>query len=132
QGITRETVLAKDEIVTHITLPPPAAGTRSSYRKVRARGAWDFALAGVALALRLNGKTVLEARIVLSGAAPIPWRCPDAEKFLSGKILNADNVGHAADAAMNGARPLEQNSYKIQLFRGLIAEELERAGRDQP
>jgi len=130
QGITRETVLARDEIVTHISIPPPAAGLRSSYRKVRARGAWDFALAGVALALRLSGRSVLDARIVLSGAAPIPWRCPEAEKLLSGRILNAENAGRAAEAALNGARPLEQNEYKVQLFRGLIAEELERAGRD--
>lgn len=132
QGIARETVLARDEIVTHITLPPPAPGTISSYRKVRARGAWDFALAGVALALRLSGRSVLEARMVLSGAAPIPWRCTEAEKLLAGRILNADTAASAADAALKGARPLEQNGYKVHLFRGLIAEELERAGRDEP
>jgi CO/xanthine dehydrogenase FAD-binding subunit len=47
----RETVLEPAEIITEIVVPPPAGGLRSSYRKVRARRAWDFALAGVALAI---------------------------------------------------------------------------------
>ena len=75
QAITRETILEPGEVVTEVLLPPPPQGLRSSYRKVRARGSWDFALAGVALALRFSGGKVAGARIVLSGAAPIPWRC---------------------------------------------------------
>ena len=72
---TRETVLEPAEIVTEIVLPPPAEGLRSSYRKVRARRAWDFALAGVASAIEFNGEQAADSRVVLSGAAPVPWRC---------------------------------------------------------
>jgi xanthine dehydrogenase YagS FAD-binding subunit len=124
KAITRETVLEPGEVLTAVLLPPAQQGSRSSYRKVRARGSWDFALAGVALALRFQEQRVAGARIVLSGAAPIPWRCPDAEKIITGQSLNDQIIAQAAAAAMKGARPLPHNEYKIELFKGLITEEL--------
>jgi xanthine dehydrogenase YagS FAD-binding subunit len=120
----RETVLSPNEILTHVLLPPLAAGTRSSYRKVRARQAWDFALAGVALALQVKEGRVEKARMVLSGAAPVPWRSGEAEKVLTGRLLDADTASKAAEAAVKSAEPLEQNGYKVSLFRGVIEEEL--------
>ena len=124
QEITRETILKAGEVVTAVLLPQPPRGLRSSYRKVRARGSWDFALAGVALALRVSEEKVVGAKVVLSGAAPIPWRCPDAEKVIMGQTLNESIVAQAASAAMKAARPLRQNEYKIELFKGLLVEEL--------
>jgi xanthine dehydrogenase YagS FAD-binding subunit len=124
QNITGETVLQKNEIVTEILLPPAEAGLVSSYRKVRARGAWDFALAGVALALLMKDKTVQRARVVFSGAAPIPWRSEAVEKAITGKALTPDVVAAAAEAAVAGAEPLEKNAYKVPLFKGVVAEAL--------
>lgn len=124
QEITRETILEAGEVVTAVLLPRPGQGLRSSYRKVRARGSWDFALAGVALALRFSEGKVAGARVVLSGAAPIPWRCPDAEDVITGRSLNESIIDQAAAAAMKAARPLRHNEYKIDLFKGLLAEEL--------
>lgn len=124
QSVTRETILGPGEVVTEILLPPPPQGLRSSYRKVRARGSWDFALAGVALALRMSGGKVAGAKIVLSGAAPIPWRCPDAEKTITGQALDEEVIARAAEAALKGAQPLGHNEYKIELFKGLLTEEL--------
>jgi xanthine dehydrogenase YagS FAD-binding subunit len=124
--VQRESVLARGEIVTEIRIPPPAPGTRSSYRKVRARRSWDFALAGVALALRFDGKRVIGSRVVLSGAAPIPWRSTEVEKVIRGKELTAGVIAAAAKAVTSGAEPLEKNGYKILLFRGMIEEELTR------
>jgi xanthine dehydrogenase YagS FAD-binding subunit len=125
--VQRETVLGRGEIVTEIRIPPPAAGTRSSYRKVRARRSWDFALAGVALALRFDGKRVIGGRIVLGGGAPVPWRSTEVEQAIRGKELTAEVIAAAAKAVTSGAEPLEKNGYKIPLFRGMIAEELARA-----
>ena len=120
----RETFLEAGEIITAIKLPKPPAGLKSSYRKVRARQSWDFAVAGVALALVMDAGNIRHGRIVLSGAAPIPWRSEQAEKVLQGRPLNADTAAEAATAAMADARPLEHNQYKIALFKGLIEEEL--------
>jgi xanthine dehydrogenase YagS FAD-binding subunit len=121
--VRRETVLSPGEIVTEIVLPP-AQGMRSSYRKVRARASWDFALAGVALALRFNNDVVTKARVVLSAAAPVPWRSKEVENAIIGNRLDADIIAKAAEAAVGNAQPLEQNDYKIPLFRGMIEEEL--------
>jgi xanthine dehydrogenase YagS FAD-binding subunit len=120
----RETVLEPGEVVTDVLIPPPAPGLRSSYRKVRARGAWDFALAGAALALALTGKRVTRARVVLSGAAPVPWRARDAEAALTGKTLDEATASAAAEKAVAGADPLDRNGYKVPLFRGMLEEEL--------
>jgi xanthine dehydrogenase YagS FAD-binding subunit len=124
--VQRETVLGPREIVTEIRVPALAAGTRSSYRKVRARRSWDFALAGVALALRFDGKRVVEGRVVLGGAAPVPWRSAEVEQAIRGRALDPEVVGAAAKAVVAGAEPLAKNGYKIPLFQGVIEEELTR------
>jgi xanthine dehydrogenase YagS FAD-binding subunit len=121
----RETVLGPNEILTEIILPAAAQGQRSSYRKVRTRGAWDFALAGVALAIVFDGDTVRSARIFLSGAAPVPWRVKAAEAAIVGTTLDAATIAKAAAATVEGAEPLEHNGYKVALFEGLMKEQLE-------
>ena len=121
----RETVLNPDEILTEIVLPAPTRGLRSSYRKVRTRGAWDFALAGVALALTFEGAMVRSARIFLSGAAPVPWRAAGVEAAITGKTLDEATIAAAAEAVVAGAEPLEKNAYKLPLFQGLITDQLE-------
>lgn len=126
---TRETVLAPGEIVTHIDLPAPPAGLRSSYRKVRARRSWDFALAGVALALVFEGDRVVKGRVFLSGAAPVPWRSREVEAVIVGKRLEPSIIKEAAQVAVQRAQPMEQNGYKVPLFRAVIEEELEAITR---
>jgi xanthine dehydrogenase YagS FAD-binding subunit len=124
--VRRDTVLEPGEIVTTIDLPPAPKGVTSLYRKVRARSSWDFALAGAAISVTLNGGTVTDARIVLSGAAPVPWRSKATEEAIRGKRLDDAVIEKAADAVVRGAAPLAQNSYKLHLFRGIISEELQR------
>ena len=121
----RETLLEPDEVITEVVLPSPPDGLRSSYRKVRARASWDFALAGVALALVFDGETVASARVFLSGAAPIPWRAAGIEDAITGKTLDEATITAAAEVSVNGAEPLSRNGYKIDLFKGLVTEQLE-------
>jgi len=120
----RDTFLEPGEIVTEVVLPPPPEGLQGSYRKVRARRSWDFALAGVALALVFDGGRVSRARIVLSGAAPVPWRSREAEAVVTGERIDPEVAARAGEAAMENARPLDQNGYKVPLFQGVIEEEL--------
>jgi len=124
EDYTKETCLEAGEIVTEIGLPPPVEGLRSSYRKVRARQSWDFALAGVALALVFKEDQVIKARVFLSGVAPVPWRSSEVEEVITGKRLDDEVVRRAGEAAVQKARPLEHNAYKIPLLRGLIEEQL--------
>ena len=124
QDFQQETVLDPDEIVSEIVLPPAPSGLRSAYRKVRARRSWDFALAGVALALRFNGSTVKKARVVFSGVAPVPWRSREVEETITGRRLDANVAASAGEAAIRAAEPMEKNAYKIPLLRAVVAEEL--------
>jgi len=123
QNVTKENLLEPGDIVSDLILPPPD-GIRSSYRKVRARGSWDFALAGVALALKVADHRVEKARIVLSGVAPAPWRAAAAEEVLLEKPLDAETISRVAAACVNGAEPLSQNAYKIDLVKGIVEESL--------
>jgi len=120
KDVTRENVLEAGEILTEVILPPPPAGARGGYYKVRSRGAWDFALAGVASALQFDGGVVKRARLVLSGVAPIPWRIPAAEKELVGGKLDSVTIARVAAAAVAGAEPLSKNGYKVALLRGAV------------
>jgi xanthine dehydrogenase YagS FAD-binding subunit len=121
---TRETVLEPGEVITEILLPPPLAGGKGLYRKVRARGAWDFALGGVALALSTKDGKVAAARVVLSGVAPTPWRVPEVEKILTGRPLDAKVAAEAAELAVKGAEPMSGNDYKVPLVKGAVEEAL--------
>lgn len=122
--LTKENVLEPGEIVTDILLPRPAADTKSLYRKVRARGSWDFAMAGLALAVAMRAGKVDSARVVLSGVAPTPWRVPAVEKVIVGQKLDSKTIARAAEAAVAGAQPLEHNGYKVALVRGVVEEAL--------
>ena len=119
-----ETVLAPGEILVEVLLPKPAAGSRGSYRKLRSRGAWDFALAGIASSLVVEGGKVRSARLVLSGVAPVPWRVPEAEKAITGKALDAATARAAAEAAVRGATPLSLNGWKVDAVKGVVEEAL--------
>ena len=129
KDLKRETVLAPGEILTRLLLPNPAAGLRSTYRKVRARASFDFALVGAAFALQVQGDRIARARVVFSGVAPVPWPAPAVEKALAGRRLDRDTIAQAAAAAVARLEPLEKNAYKIPLLRGLVQERLEALAR---
>lgn len=129
QDVTRETVLERGEVVREVLLPPPPAGkVYSSYRKVRARQAWDFSLAGAALVFRFSGERVDRARVFLSGAAPVPWRSREVEEEIRGRTLDRETAARAAAAGVRKASPLAGNHYKVDLFEGMLEEELLKAG----
>ena len=121
--VTKENVLEPGEVLVEVVLPAPAAGQLSGYKKVRARGSWDFAMVGLAYALvRKADNKVSAARAVLSGVAPVPWRSMNIEQAILGQRLDAKTIAKAADAAVVGARPLAQNGYKVEMVKGLVAE----------
>ncbi len=115
-----ENILKPDEIVTEIQVPLPKAGSKGFYHKVRERLAWDHAIVSVATVVESSGGAVRNARVVLGGVAPIPWRAPKAEEFLRAKKLDDATAQKAAEIALEGAQPLKDNVYKIGLAKSLI------------
>jgi xanthine dehydrogenase YagS FAD-binding subunit len=119
----RENILKPDEIVTKIILPKPVP-TLGTYNKVRTRESWDFAIVSAAVVVAMDGDKVKEARIVLGGVAPRPWRAAAAEKLLIGNSIREATARKVADAALEGAKPLSKNRYKIAMAKGAIIEAL--------
>jgi xanthine dehydrogenase YagS FAD-binding subunit len=124
QSLEKENVLEPGEIVTEVVLPPPEGDRRSSYRKVRERQSWDFALVSVALAVLRSGDRVTDARVVFGGVAPVPWRSQATEAVLRGQRIDYEVAVRAADAAIADASPLEQNGYKVPLLHAAIVDSL--------
>ncbi|MBI1747710.1 MAG: FAD binding domain-containing protein [Acidobacteria bacterium] len=112
----REYALKPNEIVAEV-LVPPASGIRSAAYEVRQREALDWPLAAAAVALKLDGKKVQGARVVLGHVAPIPWRSPEAERALIGKTVSEAVADAAGLSAVSRAQRLSRNGYKIQLAR---------------
>ncbi|HWS87855.1 MAG TPA: xanthine dehydrogenase family protein subunit M [Pyrinomonadaceae bacterium] len=128
-SIRRENVLKNDEIITEVAVPASPFAARSTYLKFKERDSLDFALASVAAAVELGpDRRVRQARIVLGGVAPVPWRVPKAEEFLKGKALDAASLEGAARLALEGAEPLSQNAYKVPLTQALVRRALAKAG----
>jgi xanthine dehydrogenase YagS FAD-binding subunit len=116
----RENILSPPEIVTEIYVPYPKSGSKGFYHKVRERLAWDHAIVAVATVVQSSGAVVSDSRVVLGGVAPIPWRAPKAEEFLRGKKLDEGTAQKAGDIALEGARPLKDNIYKVAMAKSLV------------
>ncbi len=124
--ITRMTVLEPGDLLTHVVLPAPRPGARWYFEKVRDRKSWDFSLASVASALQMDGDRVADLRISVNGVAPYPVRCEAAEAVVRGQLPDDETGLAAGEAAVEDARPLRHNDYKIALMRNLVR----RAVRD--
>ena len=121
-----ETVLEPGELITAVELPAPNPAARSTYRKVRDRSSYAFALVSVAAALELDGDVIADARVALGGVAPKPWRAWRAEEALRGRPATESSFLEAADAELADARPLAGNGFKVGLARRTIAAVLQR------
>ena len=123
----RETVLEPGDLITHVTLPPPIAGSKQFYLKLRDRASYEFALASAAVVLTIAGGKITRARIALGGVGTKPWRSPEAEAALTGKAANDATFRQAAEAALQGAKPQSENKFKIELAKRCIAYALRTA-----
>jgi xanthine dehydrogenase YagS FAD-binding subunit len=124
KSLEKENILLPGEILTGIQIPPVGGKAKSSYRKIRTRGSWDFAQASVAAVLLFENDIVRSARIVLGGVAPHPWQADAAGKLLAGKKLDAALAAAAAEAAVSGANPLRDNGYKVDMAKGTVEESI--------
>jgi xanthine dehydrogenase YagS FAD-binding subunit len=125
----RETVLEPGDLITHVTLPPPRAGSRQVYLKLRDRASYEFALASAAVVLNVADGNVTYARVALGGVGTKPWRSHEAETVLTGKPANATNFRSAAEAALRGARAQSENGFKIELAKRCLAHALQTAAK---
>ncbi|WP_426625703.1 FAD binding domain-containing protein [Leifsonia sp. McL0607] len=115
----RETTLEDDELIVAVELPRPAS-LNSTYRKVRDRASFAFALVSVAAVLEVSGREITVARLALGGVATKPWRARAAERLLLGAAPTEETFRAAADAELADADPRDGNAFKVELARRTI------------
>jgi xanthine dehydrogenase YagS FAD-binding subunit len=123
----RETVLEPGDLITHVTLPPPARGNRSVYLKLRDRASYEFALASAAVVVTVEGGRIARARMALGGVGTKPWRSTEAEALLTGEPAGEPAFRRAADAALRDAKPQSENGFKVELARRCLVYALKQA-----
>lgn len=120
-AIYKEHCLEAGEIVEDLVVPPQPGGAASEFLVLREKQSFDWPLVAAAVRLQLEGKVVKDSRIVLGAVCPVPLRRQGAEKALAGKELDEAAARAAGKAALEGATPLAQNGYKVQLAQVLTA-----------
>ena len=105
-------------------MPATPAAARSRYVKVRDRLSYAFALASCAAGLEIAGGRIQAARIAVGGVATKPWRNPEAERALVGEAPRAEAFRRAAEVALQGARPLRDNGFKVELAKRTVVRAL--------
>jgi xanthine dehydrogenase YagS FAD-binding subunit len=118
--ITRMNVLQPGDLLTAIRIPSAWAGGHFYFEKVRDRNVWDFPLLNVASAMVLSGDRIERIRIAVNGAAARPLRLKTVEDAVRGRPRNEATGQMAGKLAVQGAVPLQFNSYKIPLMRNLV------------
>ncbi len=117
-----DTVLELGELITAIELPAMPFAANSTYRKVRDRASYAFALISVAAALELDGDRIADVRLAFGGVAHKPWRALKAEAALRGGPATESAFREAALAEFADATPLRDNGFKPGLAtRTLVA-----------
>jgi xanthine dehydrogenase YagS FAD-binding subunit len=118
--ITHINILKPGDLLTAIRIPSTYAGAKFYFEKVRDRNVWDFPLMNVASAMKLSGGNISTIRIAVNAVSPRPMRLRNVEAAVQGKPANADTGEMAGNLAVQGAKPLQFNAYKIPLMRNLV------------
>lgn len=118
----RDTTLPAGALITAVEIPAPSTGALSTYRKVRDRASYAFALTSVAAELVIDAGVVTSARVALGGVAHKPWRARRAEQTLTGLAAERPSFERAADAELEQAEALDGNEFKVELTeRAMVA-----------
>jgi xanthine dehydrogenase YagS FAD-binding subunit len=120
----RETVIEAGDLITHVMLPKPSAGSKSLYLKLRDRQSYEFALASAAVVVTIEGGKISRARVAMGGIGTRPWRSLHAEAVLLGQAPAEELFQKAAGVLLKGARPQTENAFKAELARRCLVHAL--------
>ena len=112
----RETVLEPGELITAVVLPAPVRA-RQTYRKVRDRASYAFALVSVAGIVAMENGRITKANLAFGGLAPKPWRDAAVEELLTGEAPSDALFNRAADLLLADAQGFGDNDFKLPLTR---------------
>lgn len=123
-----ENALRPGELVVAVEVPAGPAARRSGYLKVRDRESYEFALASAAVGIDISGGVIRSARVAVGGVGTVPWRLPSVERALAGRPPSPGLWRSAAASAADGAKPLSENGFKVELIKRTVERQLARVG----
>ena len=123
-----EHTLRPGELIVRVLVPAGAHTAHSHYLKVRDRASYEFALVSAAVALHTEGGVIRAARVGAGGVGTMPWRLRNVEKALVGQQSREAAWRSAAARAGEGAQPLTQNAFKVELLKRTVLRALEEVG----
>jgi xanthine dehydrogenase YagS FAD-binding subunit len=126
--VAQTTILDSDEIITEIRVPEPPAGSRSAFLKFAIRKSIDFPIVNCAAMVTLASGKVKSARICLNAIAVKPYRAISAEKMLLNKRISEKTAEAGSKAALPNAKPMERNSYMVQIAQVLVKRAVRACG----
>jgi xanthine dehydrogenase YagS FAD-binding subunit len=120
----REHNLRPGQLIVAVEVPVRPEAKRSGYLKVRDRQSYEFALCSAAVALDIGDGVVRTARVAVGGVGTVPWRLPDVEQALTGRTPGPELWRTAAARAADGAKPLSENGFKVELVKRTVERQL--------
>ena len=123
----RETVLEPGDLITHVTLPPPVAGSKQLYLKLRDRASYEFALASAAVVLTIASGKVTRARVALGGVGTKPWRSPRPRPLWSARRRTRRASARRRRPRCADAKPQSENGFKVELAKRCLTHALQTA-----
>lgn len=123
----KDTSLQAGELITAIVLPKVDYADHYYYLKIRERSSYAFALVSVAAGLQIRNDVIAKAGLAMGGVAHKPWKLSEAEEYLEGKKPSRENFEKAADLAFSKAKPLSDNTYKLEMGKKAIVRTLMQA-----
>jgi xanthine dehydrogenase YagS FAD-binding subunit len=118
--------LRPGELIVAVDVPTGPEMRRSGYLKVRDRESFEFALTSAAVALHVDAGVIRTARVAVGGVGTVPWRLPAVEQALEGRVPGAGLWSAAAARAADGAKPLQENGFKVELVKRTVERQLQK------
>ena len=116
----RKTVLAPNELLVELIVPPPGPHSGGQYLRHTPRRELDIAVVGVASQLTLANGRCAKARIALASVAPTPVRALAAERALEGQSITPRLIEQAATLAIEAAKPINDQRGSVEFRKHLV------------
>ena len=116
----KEHDLCPGELITQVQVPPLDWARKSLYLKIRDRASYEFALVSAAAALQLDGNIIRDVRVAVGGVGTKPWNLPRIREAMIGQPVKHDTFEAAAKLAVDGAKPLKNNGFKVALLQRTV------------
>ena len=128
----REHTVAANELVQNVTIPVRSLNNAAYEVRQKQSSDWPIVQCSVAFAGGRNGAKATNVRIVLSQVAPTPVIAEAAARAVENQTITDATATAAGRAAVEGAKPLGQNSYKVRLVEVAVKRALMLAAGIRP